>query len=303
MHPDFFADALDQVADGVYALDRDRRITYWNAGSERISGYAAEDVLGRRCSAGILRHVDDAGNQLCRDACPLEAVMRDGAPRQSDLYLHHVDGHRVPVTVRGTALRDRENLVVGALEVFTPTVGNLYTEQDGAEPGEGGEADGLDSVTGLPARRLGEERLAVLLARASRPGTGLGILFIDADHFKAINDSHGHATGDRALRMIGRSIAGGLRRGDVAVRWGGEEFLALLPEVDETTLRTIAERVRMLVENSWIQHEGTPVRATISVGATVAKPEEDGPSGVARADALMYESKRAGRNRVTVSLA
>ncbi|WP_372592963.1 diguanylate cyclase domain-containing protein [Actinotalea sp.] len=300
MNPDFYAEALDQVADGVYALDRDRRITYWNAGSERISGYAVEDVIGRRCSAGILRHVDDDGRPLCRDACPLEAVMRDGESRQADVYLHHVHGHRVPVTVRGSALRDEGGTIVGAIEVFTPTAGNLYTEQVAVEPSD---SDGRDTVTGLPVRRLGEERLEVLLARPAAEGTGLGVLFIDADHFKVVNDTHGHATGDRVLRMIGRSIAGGLRRGDLAVRWGGEEFLALLPEVDDAMLRTVAERVRMLVEHSWIQQEGAPVRVTVSVGATLARPGADAEACVARADALMYESKRAGRNRVTVATA
>ena len=294
MHPDFFPNALDHVSDGVYALDLDRRITYWNAGSQRISGYAAEDVLGRRCSAGILRHVDDAGRQLCRDGCPLVAVLSDGEPRESALYLHHVHGHRVPVTVRASALRDDEGEIVGALEVFSPSTGNLYTEQIlAADP------DGMDPVSGLAVRRLGEQQLDALLARAKEDGTTLGVLFVDADHFKVVNDTFGHATGDRALRMVGQSMSGGLRRGDLAVRWGGEEFLALLPEVDDATLGTVAERVRMLVENSWIQHEGDQVRVTVSVGATLAQPGEDAAAVLERADAHMYASKRAGRNGVT----
>jgi len=96
----FYQDLLDQISDGVYFVTLDRRITYWNGGAERITGYGAHEVLGHRCSEGILRHVDDTGQQLCLHGCPLAAVMKDGRPREAHLYLHHKDGHRVPVTVR-----------------------------------------------------------------------------------------------------------------------------------------------------------------------------------------------------------
>ncbi len=294
MQPDFFAEALDQVSDGVYALDLDRRITYWNGGSERITGYASEEVLGRACAAGILRHVDDTGRQLCRDGCPMAAVMQDGEPRTSEVYLHHAEGHRVPVTVRAHPLRDSAGEIVGALELFSPSAGNLYVEQLGAA-----RREDVDPVTGLVPRGLGERHLEQLLEAPTGTGPRLGVLFIDVDRFKEVNDGFGHQTGDRVLRMVGQSIAGGLRRGDLAVRWGGEEFLALLPEVDEETLESIAERVRMLVEHSWIQHGQEPVRVTVSVGASLARPGESSAPLLGRADAHMYASKDAGRNRVT----
>jgi diguanylate cyclase (GGDEF)-like protein len=100
--------------------------------------------------------------------------------------------------------------------------------------------------------------------------------------------------------MVGQSLVNGLRRGDIPVRWGGEEFLALLPGTDEAGLAATAERVRMLVENSWIQKGETQVRVTVSVGATMAVPTESADDLVDRADGLMYSSKRSGRNRVTV---
>jgi len=99
--------------------------------------------------------------------------------------------------------------------------------------------------------------------------------------------------------MVSQSLVNGLRRGDIPVRWGGEEFLALLPGTDEAGLAATAERVRMLVENSWIQKGETQVRVTVSVGATMAVPTESHDDLVDRADGLMYTSKRGGRNRVT----
>jgi diguanylate cyclase (GGDEF)-like protein len=125
------------------------------------------------------------------------------------------------------------------------------------------------------------------------------VLYADADYFKNVNDPFGHKTGDAVLRMVGQSLVNGLRRGDIPVRWGGEEFLALLPGMDEAGPAAAAERVRMLVEHSWIQQGQTRVRVTVSVGATMAVPAESPDDLVDRADRLMYTSKRGGRNRVT----
>jgi diguanylate cyclase (GGDEF)-like protein/PAS domain S-box-containing protein len=293
----FYQDLLDQISDGVYFVTLDRHITYWNGGAERITGYGAQEVLGRSCSAGILRHVDDTGRQLCLHGCPLAAVMKGGKPRQADVYLHHKDGHRVPVTVRGQALRAPDGKIVGSIEVFSTRVANPYAakRRDHTD-------DSLDSVTGLAPRRFGELQLKTLMRAVAVEATTLGLLYIDADHFKDVNDTFGHKTGDEVLRMVGQSLANGLRRGDIPVRWGGEEFLALLPGTDQGGLRGTAERVRMLVENSWVQSGEVQVRVTVSVGATMAVPTETADDLVDRADGFMYASKRAGRNRVTTDM-
>ena len=294
MDKHFYQDLLDQISDGVYFVDRDRRITYWNGGAQRITGYGAEEVLGQSCSEGILRHVNDAGGQLCLNGCPLAEVMKDGKPREAHVYLHHKDGHRIPVNVRGQALLDPAGLIVGSVEVFSTRVANPYAGQRRVR-----KDDSLDPVTGLPPRRSGELYLQALMRAVSEQAGTLGVLYIDADHFKDVNDTFGHKTGDDVLRMVGQSLANGLRRGDLPVRWGGEEFLALLPGTDLAGLHAAAERVRMLSENSWIQKGDKQVRVTVSVGATMAIPAETPDALVDRADRLMYASKKGGRNRVT----
>jgi diguanylate cyclase (GGDEF)-like protein/PAS domain S-box-containing protein len=290
----FYQDLLDQISDGVYFVNRDRRITYWNGGAERITGYGAKEVMGHSCSEGILRHVNDAGGQLCLNGCPLAAVMKDGKPREANVYLHHKDGHRVPVKVRGQALLDPAGKIVGSVEVFSTRVANPYAGQRRVR-----KDDWLDPVTGLPPRRVGELYLQTLMRAVGEQAGTLGVLYVDADHFKDVNDTFGHKTGDEVLRMVGQSLANGLRRGDIPVRWGGEEFLALLPGTDRAGLYAAAERVRMLSENSWIQKGDAQVRVTVSVGATMAIPAETPEDLVDRADRFMYASKRAGRNRVT----
>jgi diguanylate cyclase (GGDEF)-like protein/PAS domain S-box-containing protein len=289
-----YVDLLEQVSDGVYFVNTARRITYWNTGAVQLTGYTPEEVLGRRCSSGLLRHVDDTGCELCQTGCPLAAVMADGSPRSADVYLHHKDGHRVAVTVRGHPLTDPDGRIVGSAEVFSVRPNSSY-----ADFGRRSVTSSEDPVTGLPARRLGEFHLATLAAAVTAGDATLGMIFVDVDHFKAINDTHGHRAGDQVLRMVGRSMATALRRGDLPIRWGGEEFLALLPGADARGLAAAAERVRMLVANSWLDHAGTRLRVTVSLGTTLARPGESPADLVERADRLMYQSKRAGRNQVT----
>jgi diguanylate cyclase (GGDEF)-like protein/PAS domain S-box-containing protein len=291
---EFYRDMLDQISDGVYFVTRDRHITYWNGGAERITGFRAEEVLGHNCSEGLLRHIDDTGRQLCLGGCPLAAVMRDGEPREAQIYLHHKDGHRVPVTVRARALRSSDGTIVGSVEVFSPGTSNPYAGQRSVD-----KNDLLDPVTGLPPRLLGELNLQTLMRAVAEGVTPLGVLFIDADHFKHINDTLGHKTGDEVLRMVAQSTANALRRGDVPIRWGGDEFLVLLPGIDQAGLHATAERVRILVENSWIQVGETQARVSVSVGATMALPTDTVDDLVDRADRLMYASKHGGRNRGT----
>jgi len=109
---------LDSLYDGVYFVDRERRITYWNRAAERLTGYAAEEVVGRSCSDNLLVHVDDAGRQLCLCGCPLWATMADHVPREADVHLRHKRGHRVPVSVRAMPITGDDGEVLGAVEVF-----------------------------------------------------------------------------------------------------------------------------------------------------------------------------------------
>ncbi len=114
----FYKSLLDSMADGVYFVDTDRRITSWNKAAERITGYTAREVLGRSCADNVLRHVDESGRELCVAGCPLAAVVQDGRMREARVYLHHKLGHRTPVDVRATAMRDAAGKIMGAVEIF-----------------------------------------------------------------------------------------------------------------------------------------------------------------------------------------
>ncbi len=154
-----------------------------------------------------------------------------------------------------------------------------------------------DPLTGLPNRRYFEEYVE-LLGRRRRTDDGLGILMVDVDRFKGVNDRYGHAVGDVVLRAVGRTIAQAIRDIDVPARFGGEEFVVLLRSPSEAIALEVGERIRSAVEQMDLADVGVE-QVTVSVGATVGRdsgePVED---LVRRADQALYRAKRQGRNRV-----
>jgi diguanylate cyclase (GGDEF)-like protein len=161
-----------------------------------------------------------------------------------------------------------------------------------------------DALTGLPNKRSLEAAITRDLARADRDKTWLSLVVVDVDHFKKFNDTYGHATGDLVLQAVGKSLARHLRAGDLAGRYGGEEFVLVLPGSNMIGARIAAERIRKALEATVVDTEHGPLKVTASFGcAAVCGPGCSGtrPELFARADAALYEAKRTGRNRVVVS--
>jgi diguanylate cyclase (GGDEF)-like protein/PAS domain S-box-containing protein len=291
----FHKSLIDNLYDGVYFVDKNRLITYWNNGAERITGYCAQDVLGRFCHANILDHVTDEGNHLCKDGCPLMATIQDGEPREAQVYLRHSDGYRVPVLVRTTPMYDDQHKIIGAVEVFSNNQSLLKMKERVNEL----EKDVFqDALTGVGNRKLLELKLGTALLEYQEQNIPFGVLFLDVDRFKSINDTYGHHEGDHVLQAVATNLKEHLRNTDVCGRWGGEEFVALLQNVNSAaTLNNIAEKVRVMIASSDITINNVKVSVTVSIGATLVHEADTLDSLIERADGAMYAAKQAGRNR------
>lgn len=287
---------LDHVYEGIYFVDVNRKISFWNQGAVRITGFCAEEIVGRHCYDNILNHVDDNGNKLCFGGCPLHATIEDGINRDARVYLHHKSGHRVTVKVRTIPLTDN-GITIGAVELFVDEAGEFA---DSFELGELREIAYRDQLTGLPNRRFLNQQLMSQLDMAQKLETTFGIAFVDIDFFKNVNDTYGHLTGDETLKMLTKTLTSGLRSSDILGRWGGEEFILILPGVDSGNISFICEKLRMLVENSSLKRAEIDLKITISIGATLMVQGDTPETIVDRADRLLYASKEAGRNRVTI---
>jgi len=293
---DIYRDLLEQIHDGVYFVDTERRILFWNRGAERITGFARQEVSRRFCHDNILRHVDDKGTALCRNGCPLLKTIQDGEPREAEVFLHHRDGHRVPVLVRVTPLRDAAGEITGAVELFNDNSSRqIYSERIR----ELEDLAPLDPLTRLANRRFLEDHLEQQIKEIDRYRLSTGLLFLDIDHFKLFNDRYGHDCGDLVLKTVARTLSGNVRGLDVFGRWGGEEFIGVLRNVDKNALRHAAEKFRTLIAASSIDWQGEPLSVTASFGATLLNGQDTPSSALQRVDRLMYLSKEGGRNRVT----
>lgn len=288
---------LDNLYDGVYLVDNDRRITYWNKGAERITGYTAEEVIGKHCRDNVLIHINEQGTNLCNVACPLSESMLKGNNYESEMYLHHKDGHRVPVLVRVTSVKDNHNNITGAIETFSDNTVRIARLQQIKELEKMAY---IDTLTGIPNRRYIEVNLYARYNEMKRYQLVFGVLMMDIDHFKEVNDTYGHAIGDKVLKMVSKTLYDNARPYDIVGRWGGEEFVAIVVNVAKKQLYATADRFRMLVEKSVLTTKPDMVNATVSIGATIANPTDTISRLMKRADKLMYQSKTSGRNCVSI---
>lgn len=288
---------IEDLREGIYIVDRDRRIVFWNRAAEKISGFSAEEVVGNHCADNILCHVEDTGCNLCCGDCPLASTIRSGRAQDRDVFLHHKNGHRVPVSVRVTPLTDDAGQIIGAVEMFSDISNKTANEQRLQELEKLALLDGL---TQLANRRYLERELEARLEEMNRYDIPFGVLFMDIDNFKTVNDRYGHDTGDRVLQFVAGTLSANSRPFDLYGRWGGEEFVGVARNVTPANLKQMGQRLRRLVEKSFLLVAGERLRVTISLGATMALPEDSLHSLLQRADMLMYQSKRAGRNRLTL---
>ncbi|MDD5225032.1 MAG: GGDEF domain-containing protein [bacterium] len=291
-------DLLEHLYDGIYILGRDRKIVFWNQAAGRISGYPSAETLGKSCHDHILTHLDDEGQNICHTPlCPIDQAFSDGKIHDTQAFLQHKDGYRVPVEIRTVPVLDARGEIERVVEIFREY---LLPEATRQRIEELEKLALIDSLTGLANRRFAEITIGSRLAETQRNIWPFGLLFLDIDNFKGINDSFGHDAGDRALMMIAKTLINTLRPYDFVSRWGGEEFVVLIVNVNREKLLKVAEKLRLFMEKSTFPLGGTRRRVTVSIGAALARPEDTPESIVKRADQAMYRCKQTGRNCIRI---
>jgi diguanylate cyclase (GGDEF)-like protein len=224
----------------------------------------------------------------------LQAALSDKVNRQTDLFLKHRLGYRVPVSVRVAPMLDSKGRVVGGVEVFSENSVKLAALEKADNMEQLALTDGL---TNAGNRRFTEKILREMGEQYHRGGDSFAILFIDLDNFKDVNDAHGHEAGDAVLKAVSRTITNNLRSCDFLGRWGGDEFIAILTNTDERT-KDVADRCCDLVRSCAVPCADCTIHPTVSIGLARIRPGESPTELVARADANLYHAKQAGRDQV-----
>ncbi len=283
---------LESAGEGIYGLDLEGKTTFVNPAAAKMLGYGADELVGNPMH-DLVHHSYPDGTRYPREKCPMYAAFNDGNTHVvTDEVLWRKDGSSFPVEYTSTPVR-KDDKVIGSVVVFKD-----ITERKRAEE-ELQRLAVTDPLTGLPNRRhflqIAEKETAWSL-RYKHP---LSVIVMDLDHFKKVNDVHGHAKGDEVLVEIANVCLNAVRGSDVFARFGGEEFAALLPMTTLSQSEALGHRLRHLVAEAGVKSDEGMVRVTASFGvAQFIADDEEIEQSLARADKALYEAKEAGRNRV-----
>lgn len=283
----------DHIPTAMYVVDRDRRIVDWNAAASRLTGFSKAEVVGKCCGDGILEHVDEEGNSLCGDRCPLLMAAQFGTECTAEVFMHHKSGHRVPVSVTASPLKGDSGEITGMVETFTDNTARLELIERARELER---LALIDELTGIGNRRFCEQEVRRSIDDLQRHGIPFDIVLWDIDNFKMLNDSYGHDCGDAVLTMVAQSMASNLRSLDFAGRWGGEEFIIVLHNITVAGGESLARRLSVLIQRSFVIWGENRISVTVSGGLVHARPYDTLETLYQRADGLLYQAKAAGKN-------
>ena len=290
---------LNNVHDGVFFVDQECKIFFWNKGAEQITGFDQSSVTGSKCSDNIISPVDESGKNLCEEDCPVKKTLSDGQTHSTKAYLQHKEGHRLPVSIRAFPILGEEGEIIAAVETFHDISPKFMIPQQKIELER---MQLLDPLTEVGNRRFLEIHILSRLEEIKKYRIPFGLLYVDVDNLKEVNDTFGKPAGDQILRTVAHTITNNIRFFDLVGRWDSDEFLLVVLNVDESKLDLVGNKIRLLVEKSNITADTKLVRVTVSVGATLAFRVDSLDVLVSRAESLMKHSKWLGRNKVSLKI-
>ncbi len=282
---------LDSTAEGIYGIDREGLCTFINPAAAQMFGYPQTEALIGKNLHDLTHHTLPDGTPYPRQECRMLWPLASGeGVLVEDEWFWRRDGASFPVSYSSYPIRQGGE-ITGVVVTFTNITDRVQAEERIRHLAE------HDPLTDLPNRTLLTDRMHQAIARARRSGELLGVLFLDLDNFKTINDSLGHEIGDQILCQVGHRLTMCLRDIDTVSRQGGDEFVILLdgiPNADETA--RLAERILVVLAEP-IQIQGLELSITPSIGITLYPNDGHNPSQLIRnADAAMYQAKQSGRN-------
>jgi len=285
----------DHSHDMIARINADGRRSYVSPSATEMLGWSTSELLGSRWD---MLHPDDVERQ--REA--MREVLATGQPRTDVYRLRHRDGHFVWIEAVARCIpaddgSDRNDVMFAARNIDRRVAAERALEESRRELERQSR---VDALTDLANRRQLDERLDLALRRLQRNDSMLALLCMDIDRFKAINDGHGHAAGDRVLQAFAARLRSCVRDTDLVARPGGDEFVILLEDVDANGAQTVARKVLAAMEAP-VDLGSTQLTITTSIGIACTSEPVDAAALMARADAALYEAKRAGRNRYHVA--
>lgn len=291
------AGIIENLEDGVVVIDRQHSIVVYNDGARRIFGYTEEEALGQNLSLLLPDRFHLQHGLMVEEFAAGKVVTKHMVQRARQIYGKRKDGNEFVASVQIMKLGSKGG--EGPGNYYAALVRDISENKKTEE--ELLRLAATDPLTGAFNRREFTAIADREALRSSRYHHPLSIVMFDLDHFKRLNDTYGHAAGDKALQRFTTLCCNALRNVDIFGRWGGEEFVALLPETDVEGAAIISERLRKIIADNVLAYNEHKINFTVSIGIAQYKDGEvsvDAP--LSRADSAVYDAKKAGRNRISV---
>lgn len=290
---------LQNLPTAVLVYDQQGRVEYANPAAERLLGVGRRYLKGRTAANMVAKFQGEDGVELAPEEHAVSRVLASAAPLQDQII--GISARDGSATSWAQVSAFPETGTDGGIERVIVTLVDI-TERKLLEQRLTREAQ-TDALTGMLNRRHFMQLAGREVLRARRHGVPLSLVMMDVDHFKRINDRHGHQAGDQVLRKLGEICHKLLRENDFACRLGGEEFALLFPETNSAQAEVIAERLRSIIASTIISAPtGAALRWTSSIGVATLQQKDEGIEGlVHRADTALYQAKADGRNLVRIA--
>jgi diguanylate cyclase (GGDEF)-like protein/PAS domain S-box-containing protein len=281
---------LNSIGDAVVCSDMSGKITYLNLVAETMTGWRREEAAGQPLGE-VFRIIDGATRKTARDPMKMAVEQNRTVGLIVDCVLIRRDGFESAIEDSAAPIHDRAGRVIGAVIVFHDVSAARALSSQMTHAAQ------HDLVTNLPNRLLLNDRISQSISLARRQNRPLAVIFLDLDRFKYINDSLGHATGDKLLQSVSKRLLAGLRGSDTVSRQGGDEFVILLSEIADPEDLAASARKILLLLNAPHSIGGQDLHIGGSIGISVYPGDgEDAETLIKNADTAMYHAKESGRN-------
>ncbi len=275
--PDIYRNLLEELPAGICVVDRSRRVVLWSRGAEDLTGYLSQEAMGRECGAGLLAHCDLEGLPFCGERCPLNLAVRDGRSSQSDVFLLHKDGSRLPVRLKTAPVHGNDGRVLGASALF------LERAPRAAEPPDEC-CDDIDPETQLPGPRGLSRLIAAAFRRMESSGEGFGVLLFEIDGLNELLHLDGRNGLGGVFHTIGRTLARNIGPGESMGRWSHNRLLGIVKCCSPAALHGHAEYLQKVASLASAPWWGERISVTVSVGGAPASQGEASASLIGRAE-------------------
>ena len=288
---------LENLYEGLWYVDKENRIKYWNKGAEKITGYSRSEVFNQKCSEELLCPIDAEGRKYYGDSSFFAITLANGTTKQYELLITHKDGHKIPVSIRVAPMYDSNDNIVGATQLFTDNKEKLeYLVSNSKEYRD----SFFDTITNLPNQANLEISINYKLSEFRRYNRPFGILLFEIDDHDKLSKIYGDEFDIKVLTKISKLMSQDLRPFDIGGRWSESEFAIILINVRNDSAKIIGDRFKTLVENTDFTIGKGKIEITLSIGGIIATSKDSSKLLIEKLRSTVKKCKHIGGNQFQI---